>query len=232
MTKMTRRTMLLGLGLAATGFGCGMNPFLLPQLLTSEDRESIVQAEYPLVPHNKKNPEVKVIVLASTGPGLHPDLAGVDRMLNSEIISILDSLTKKNEEKVQVLKMTVIDNFKSDHPNWRGMKPYDIGTKYGADYVIDVEIGEMDLYKQGSRGDFLQGRATISVAAYNLAKPLKDPAYRKELRFEYPRFSEIPIETRSRSEVSSFRMSFVQRIATDVALKFTASPADYRRQMD
>lgn len=231
MTKMTRRTMLLGMGLAATSFGCGMNPFLLPQLLTTDDRESIVPADFPLKPQGKRK-DVKVVVLASTGPGLPPDLAGVDRMLNAEVIQVLDALTKKNEEEVHVLKMTVIDNFKSDTPNWRRLKPYDIGTKFGADYVIDVEIGEMDLYKQGSRGDFLQGKATISVAAYDLSKPVKDPAYRKELRFEYPRFSEIPIETNSRSEVSSFRMAFVQRIATEVALKFTAAPADYRRHMD
>lgn len=233
MTIITRRTMLASLGGIALGsVGCGMNPFLLPQLLTSENRESIIPAEFPLKSHSKKSDvPVKVVVLVSAAPGLSPDLAGVDRMLNKAIIESLEANTKKNEEKVIVLAMQFIDKIRADNPNWRGMNPYDIGKKFeGTDYVIDVEIGEMDLFKPNSRGEFLQGRASVSVTAFDMTKPLKDPVYRRELTFEYPR-NEIPIETRSRTEVSNFRIAFVQRIATEVTLKFTAAPADYKRQL-
>jgi hypothetical protein len=127
--------------------------------------------------------------------------------------------------------MAAIDDFKQENTNWRVMSPYDIGKKFGADYVIDVEIDVMELYKPGSGGDFLQGSATINVCAFDISKPIKDPAYKKPLTFQYPRISEIPVESRSRSEVSTFRMAFVQHIATEIAVKFTASPADYRRQI-
>ena len=55
--------------------------------------------------------------------GLSPDLAGVDRMLNAELVRILDAGLKANEEKVQVLKTQVLDTYKSENPNWAHDQP-------------------------------------------------------------------------------------------------------------
>jgi len=166
---------------------------------------------------------VKAVVFVSSRVGLQPDLAGVDRMLNAELIRVLDLMVKENDEKVQVLKMPRIDEYRAQNPNWRAAHPCEVGRAVadGTDYVIDVEIQEMDLYKPGSRGQWLQGHATVAVAAYDLSKPLKDPAYKQDFTFEYPQGREIEVE--SKTQVSTFRMSFVQRIASDVARKFAAS---------
>src|SRR5881628_3420960 len=103
MRRLSRRGMLAGLGLAATGLGCGgMNPFLLPYMFSGG--ESKTPAEFPLTPHPKKT-DAKVVVVVSAKVGLPPDLAGVDRMLNAELISALDANVRANEEKAQVLKM-------------------------------------------------------------------------------------------------------------------------------
>jgi hypothetical protein len=228
MTLLSRRGVLFGLGLAATGLGCGgMNPFLLPYMFSGG--QSKVEAEYKLAVHPKKQ-DAKVVVLVSAKMGLPPDLAGVDRMLNAELIRILDARVKENEEKVQVLKMPKLDEYKSQHPNWRATHPCDIGKEIadGTDYVIDVEINEMDLYKPGSRGQWLLGHANVSVSAYDLSKTLRDPQYKQEFVFQWPQSGEQ--EVQSRYDVSAFRMKFVERIASDISVKFTASqPA---RRMD
>jgi hypothetical protein len=229
MTRVSRRNVILGLGLAATGFGCGgMNPFLIPYIFSGG--ESKTPAEFPLAVHPKKQ-DAKVVVLVWGKVGLDPDLAGVDRMLNAELIQILDARIKENEQKVQILKMPRLDEFKSQNPNWKSMSPYDFGKAVaeGTDYVIDVEIGEMELYKPGSRKQWLQGSANVSISAYDLTKPLKEPAYKLEMPVTYPQDGR-ETEVQSRADVSNFRMAFVRRIASDISVKFADSSA--QRHMD
>ena len=78
----------------------------------------------------------------------------------------------------------------------------------------------MDLYKPGSRGQWLLGHANVSVNAYDLSKPVRDPGYKQDFTFQYPN-SEREVE--SRSDISAFRMAFVERIASDISVKFSAS---------
>jgi hypothetical protein len=223
MATISRRRVLFGLGLAATGLGCGgLNPFLLPYMFSGG--QSKTPAEFKLTPPTKSG-DAKVVVLVWSAPGLSPDLAGVDRMVNAELIRILDARTKENEEKVQILKMQVIDKFKEDNPNWKSVHPHDLGKKFGADYIIDVEIREMDLFKPGSRGQWLLGHANVSVDAYDLTKEIRDPGYTQDFPFQYPNFEK---EVQSRSDISSFRMAFVQRIASDISVKFTDSSPQRR----
>jgi hypothetical protein len=228
MARMSRRGALIGLGLgvAVTGLGCGgMNPFLLPYFF---DHDTKAPAEFALAPHPRKS-DVKVVAFVSARTGLQPDLAGVDRMLNAELIAALDANIKGNEEKTQVLKMPKIDEYKSQNPNWRAAHPAEMGKSVaeGTDYVIDVEIQDIDLYKPGSRGQWLQGHATVSVNAYDLTKPIKDPVYKFERTFEFPREGEI--EKTSAAMLSTFRMKFIQYIAGELAAKFTATPTQRDR---
>jgi hypothetical protein len=229
-TRISRRGMLLGLGLAATGFGCGgMNPFLMLDYALSGGKAT-TPAEFPLTVPDKKK-DAKVVVLVSSKAGLPPDLTGVDKMLNAELIRELTDLAKANEEKVQVLKMPALDKFKDETPNWRSARPYDIGQKFEADYVIDVEIQEMDLFKPGSRGQWLQGRATVSVNAYDLNKPLKEAAAKWEFPINFPQHG-YEREVESRAQVSTFRMEFIRRIANNVAVKFSATDTQRKRHID
>jgi hypothetical protein len=227
MARVSRRAVVAGLGLAALGLGCGgMNPFLIPYMFSGG--ESKTPAEFPLVAHGK-NKDAKVVVFVSHKVGLHPDLVGVERMLNAELIQILDARVKENDEKVLILKMPRIDEYKAQNPNWKSAHPCDIGRTVAenTDYVIDVEIAEMDLYKPGSRGQWLQGHAIVHVNVYDLTKPLKDPVYKIELPIRYPQ-NGYEYEVESKAHVSSFRMAFVQRIASDISVKFAATSPQRR----
>ena len=173
--RISRRTVVLGGAFAAMGIGCGTNPFIIPQLLLNGGKDARVPAEYALKLPPKKS-EAKVIVLVWSNSGLHPDLTGVDRMLNAELIQMLDARLKENEEKVLVLKMPRIDEYKSENPNWRSVNPMDIGKTFGGDYVIDVEVQEMDLFKPGSRANsFKAGRQSRS-------RPSTYPSRRSRIR--------------------------------------------------
>jgi hypothetical protein len=223
--------MIVGLGLAATGIGCGgMNPFVMIPALISGNRAEI-PAEFPLTPPAKKQ-EAKVVVIVSSKLGQDPDLAGVDRMLNAELISVLDARLKEHEEKVQVLKMPRLDEYKAQNPNWKTVHPYDLGKTVaeGADYVIDVEIVELELYKPGGRGQWLQGRANVLVSAFDLSKPVREPAYRQDFTFEFPQTGEE--EVQSKAQISAFRMRFVRRIASDISIKFAPTSPENRHRMN
>ena len=220
MARMSRRGLLFGLGFAAAGLGCGgMNPFLLPYMFSGGQTKT--PAEFPLTPHAKKV-DAKVVVLASSKMGLPPGPGRRGPDAERRVDPAPDARVKENEEKVQVLKMPRIDEYKSEHPNWRAAHPYDVGREVadGVDYLIDVEINEMDLYKPGSRGQWLLGHANVSVNAYDLSKPLREPGYKQDMVFQYPH-SEIEVE--SRAQVSAFRLKFVQRMAFDISMKFAAS---------
>ena len=94
----SRRTVVLGLLASAGSFGCGANPFLIPEILWG-GRESRIPAEFPFKVQPKHD-DAKVVVLVSSKPGLPADLSGVDRMLSAELIQVLDTRLKENEEKV------------------------------------------------------------------------------------------------------------------------------------
>lgn len=231
MKRYSRRGILVGLGLAATGLGCGgMNPFvIIPHILNGGEAKTA--AEFPLTVPQKKT-EAKVVVIVSARMGLSPDLAGVDRMLNAELVRFLDAGLKANEEKVQVLKTQVLDTYKSENPNWRTVSPQDLGKEFLADYVIDVEIREIDLYKPGSRGQWLQGHAAVTVSAYSLAKPAKEAAYVQDFMVEYPQGGR-EIEKTSPAQLSGFRLKFIQRIANNIAVKFMATkPQNHEIDLD
>jgi hypothetical protein len=222
MARVSRRGMLFGLGVGAalTGLGCGgMNPFLLPYMFSGG--ESKIPPEYELKAHPRRS-DVKVVVFVSGKiGGLGPDLVGVDRMLNAELVAALDANIKANEDKIQVLKMLKIDEYKGENPNWKMLHPTELAKAVaeGTDYVIDVEISEMDLFKPLSRGQWLQGKANISVSAYDVTKAVKEAAYKHDMTFEFPKGREI--ERGSPADLSAFRMSFIQHIAKEIAAKFT-----------
>jgi hypothetical protein len=223
MTGKSRRAFVYGLAIATLSIGCSPASFVIGGLLRGE-RESKKPAEYALK-MQPKHEDVKVIVLVSAKSYSFksPDMFGTDRKLNAELISALDERCRLNEEQVLVLKMPRIDQFKTDNPNWRSMNPHKIGKReeFHADYVIDVEIVELDLFKPDGRKEWLKGNANISIAAYDINKPLEEPAYKKDYHIEYPTTREIPVE--SPASVTTFRDHFVKRIAEDIANLFTSS---------
>jgi hypothetical protein len=221
MTALRQRWRLIGLILTAVVCsGCnmlalpfflmtGMNPKHDPQCkLASEDKEK----------------EVKVVILAYTGLETRPEFLRVDRELASLLARQLQQGFKENKEKVLIASITQIEKYKDEHPNWKAMDLEEIGTHFGADYVIDLGIESLSLYETGSGNQLYRGRATISIAVVDVHKPDEDPIYREEYTCEYPKTrGPIPV---SEGNPLQFRQAFLQHVAKQLSWRFTAHPVD------
>lgn len=207
-----------------TSAGC--NPLLLLGYL-SDTEDPKTNAKFPLKPakgHEKE--EVRVVVLTSCAPD-DPSMMNIDRMLAAEFIQLLEKRCADNKENVKVLKSSVIDEFKRNTPNWRNMSPYEIGKKFnGANYVIDIEVLRISTVEPKSQNQLMRGRAQVAVAAFDLSKPLAEPAYNPpEMPFVYPSVAAVSIND---IPASTFRQEFVRNMAKSLVNEFTAHTTNDR----
>ena len=101
------------------------------------------------------------LVLAYSAPDVQTDQVGIDRQIGVEFTRQLDALCKANKEKVKIVPFHKVEKFKNDNPSWKTMGGDEIGRKFDADYVIDVEIVAMSLYKPGSRKTLFEGACKL-----------------------------------------------------------------------
>jgi len=92
-----------------------------------------------------------------------------------------------------------------------------------------IEYGLMAAYAEGF--NILKHANVGKTEAQATAEhaPLRDPQYKQDFVLQYPQSEQ---EVESRAQVSAFRMKFVERIASNIAVKFTASSVQRRDQMD
>ncbi len=210
--------------------GLGCNPILLTAyLFNNEDPKS--NAEYPLKPQPKhEKDEVKVVILTSCAPGISSEMIGIDRLLASEIIPLLETRCVENKEKVTVLKSAPLDTYKKQNPDWRQRHPKEIGEYFKANYVIDIEVLDISIYAPGTRRELLRGHAKVAVAAYDMSKQLNEPSFSPpEFNIEFPKTHDVPV---IEEPTSTFRQRFVKRIAQDLVLPFTAHTSNQRVLVD
>jgi hypothetical protein len=221
-----RLRVLAGVLLLAAGLGC--NP-LTTVYFMCVGVENKAEPEFKLA-SNEKNHEVKVLILAYSAPDVQTDQVGIDRQVGIEFTRQLDALCKANKEKVKVIPFHKVEKFKADNPGWQ-MEVAEIGKRFEADYVIDVEIVALNLYKPGSRKTLFEGAARLEVSALDLHKPQDGPAWHQVIQVGYPSGAKgaIPVGD---DNVDSFREMFVRRIATDLCWKFTGHTANESYRAD
>lgn len=163
--------------------------------------------------------EVHVLILAYSAMDPRPELVGLDPQLSKLVAKKLDEGCKANGEKIRIVPTHKVDKFKDDHPGWRSMSAAEIGRKFDADFIIDLEVVGMTLYETGSHNSLFKGRSQVSVALLDLRKVEEGPIYKKEYNSEYPK-ARGPIP-REDSNVAQFRDTFLTKMATDIAWLFT-----------
>jgi hypothetical protein len=173
---------------------------------------------------------VKVVILVDGSPDVQGDQVGVDRQIGVEFCRQLEALCKANKEKVKIVPFHKVEKFKTDNPKWGSMRADEIGRKFDADYVIDVEIESLTLYRPGSRKTLFEGSAKLHVSVLDVHKPDDGPAWRQPLSIPYPS-SRGPIPVGDDSP-DSFRELFVRRIATELTWKFTGHTTNESYQCD
>jgi hypothetical protein len=170
-----------------------------------------------------KNDEVKVVVLSYAGLETRPEFLRADRDLSNLLVRQLRDGFKYNSEKVTVVAPQKVEEFKNSHPNWHSMDLTEIGSRFGADYVIYLEINKLSLYENGSSNMLYRGQAEISLSLVNV-KDADEGALQKEFTCTYP--SEASYATPSDKNPAAFRAEFYEHVAKKLAWHFTSHPTE------
>lgn len=116
-----------------------------------------------------------------------------------------------------------VEKYKDEDPGWKSRSPQEIGERFHADYVIDLEINSLTLYKPGSANTLFLGKAVITLDVVDVHRAGDGPIYHEVYTCEYPRIAEIPATD---SDSEQFRQRFLSVIAKQLSWRFTAHPVE------
>jgi len=183
-------------------------------------RDTPMPAECPLTfskDSAKKNKEEVVVALfVSPGTGQGYEFAGTDRALASELAKKMPELAKEMKQKLVVVSPTQVDKFKMQNPHWKLMHPIAWGKQLGADFVLDIHLDKMSLYKPDTQNMLYEGRAEVTVDTYDVDSTEREPKYTYPLLFTYP---ETGFQDATSIPVSHFKKAFVAHLADKLAMK-------------
>jgi hypothetical protein len=223
MTPRQRRRALMGLVLAglmlAMSASSGCNLLSLPFFLLGP--EPRIEASLKKIASKNKDKPVRVVVLVSYDNPTS-DFFRADRDLSNIVAAKLKECCKYNDEKIEVVSASKVDEFKNLNSEWRALSLEDIGTHFEADYVIDLAINKMSLYETGSQGGLYRGRAEISITLCDLKNP-DEGTMSEEFTWVYPTDSNGPVDVMDKPK-EVFRGDFYRSIATQIAWHFTSHP--------
>lgn len=209
--------------LIVAGFGC--NPLIAPLYLLGVFNKPVVPPElnfYEKAREEKDKRNIKVIVLASRGTGVSPDFIGSEVKLATMFAAKLAAGFAENKERVSIVPVSDVEKFKLEHENWKAMDVREIGKKFHADYVIDMELSSLSLYANRSHKQFFQGQVRVSLAVVDVEKPGEEGVWRREYTRQYPATGPQAIDSDMSQE--KFMQQFFFRVATDLSWYLTAHP--------
>lgn len=208
-----RSGILLGL-LILAGSSAGCQLMSLPFFFLPEPK----QAPECKLASEEKDKIVKVVILANMSSQKNLDFVHVDRDLAGAVSQALKDGFTRNKEKIVIIPNSFVEKYRDENPS---STPVDVAKHFKADYLIELEINQISLYKPGSANTLFHGQADISVQVTDLNKQYDNLIYNKEYTTEYPRWREIPADGASSS---AFRQTFLARIGRELSWRFTAHP--------
>jgi hypothetical protein len=166
----------LCLGLAGCNFPNSLY-FLMPEAKDPAELKRLADKD------GKK--EVKVVLWAYMS-NFNPseEVIQADRQLAAKLADEIHRLSEENGEKVTIVRPNRVEQYKSQHPNWRSLEPIKIGHDLNADYVIDLEIDKLRLYEPNTNQQLYRGQAEILVSVVDMKNP--DDVLQKEFNDRYP----------------------------------------------
>ncbi len=216
MTVLRRRQFLLGLCGAALVAGCNFPTamyFLMP--------EAKEPAEYKRLASEDKEKEIKVVLWTYMGLDLRPELAQADRQLAGKLAENIHHMSEENREKVTIVKPSLVEQYKSNHPDWNSIDPEQVGHYFKADYVISLEIDQLSLYAPNASPPLYQGRTHILVSLVDVKNP--DTKQPKEFSALYPGEERGGLDSFD-MHVGEFKEKFLSHVAKRLAFYFVNHP--------
>jgi hypothetical protein len=213
--------------LAAACAGCNLASLPYFLMLGSEPT---VKAQCKLA-SDDKDKEVKVVILTSCGLDAQPEFLRVDHELSLKLYRQLQEGFKQNKEKVTLVPVSHVEKYKDEHNNWRS--PAEVGKYFEADYVINLTIGSISLYEQGSSRMLYRGHAEIHIDVLDVSKASEGPIYEEEYSVDYPRRGPIPAGVGAgEGNPAQFRLQFLNLVAKQLSWRFTAHLQDEDNKLE
>ena len=226
MMVCSRRCFLGALAAGAVGLavGCG-DAGSLAYFLTPEQR--LPAKIKHLASEDKKKKAPRVILLTYARLDTRAEFIHADRQLSEMLATNLRSLAEPAQEQLDVVPPRKVEEYKNAHPNWHEMEVAQIGKKFGADYVIYLEINSLSLYEPGNGNTLFRGRANLLVSLVDVNRPDETPmqedyvcVFPSEARGPVPVYDIQPVQ---------FRQAFLSHVARQLSWYFSKYPREEQR---
>jgi hypothetical protein len=204
-------------GTLALVFTIGCNPIATLGFLTYKD--PVKPAKYPLIPKDgpkKDKEEITVALFVSQGTGQSFEFAGAENTVGSEMGRKLTELAKENKQKVTVIPTAKVNQFKFKNPTWKDMHASAWGKALGVDYVIEIHLDKLSLYRPGSLNQLYEGRGEVSWFLYDVEAGAVEPKY-DVYPFSFPKTG---FRDATNTPVGTFRKDFLERLAVELSQQF------------
>ncbi|MEW6250059.1 MAG: hypothetical protein AB1716_05385 [Planctomycetota bacterium] len=198
--RLTPLLLVAGLLLLSAGMSAGCKALVL--LTGDPDRE--IKAEYPYLGGKTVCLLVRTdLETESAYPFVRYELADHVRVeLESKIA------------RVKVVDPRKVTDFQRGEPNWETMDPADLGKRFGADRVIEIDVTQYTTREPESEYLY-RAHIAAGVRVYYTEYPKSLPTYKTEVRVAYP-------ETGAQwaLEEAAVRQACMELFAVKVAGKF------------
>jgi len=216
MMAMRRRGFLWSLGCSALLAGCNFPSnlyFLMPEAKEPAECKKLAAED-----HKK---EVKAVVWTYMLLDPRPEFIQADRTLAGMLADEIRRLSEENHEKVTLIKPSLVEAYKSRHPDWQSMDAEKVGQYFNADYVLNLEITKLMLFQPDAHEALFRGTAQIQVTVVDMKHP--EDTHRKTFSDQYPNqmFSGMD-QFDVTPEV--FREQFLRHVARRLAFYFVDHP--------
>lgn len=143
-----------------------------------------------------------------------------DREISAYFRKDLREWVKYNEENVEVVPISEVQSYQNENPEWKSLTLAEIGKDLDVDYLIGVEVKELQI---GKRGGVYNGRAELRVRLANVNDE-GETVIPHEVSHEFPR--EGHAITEFDLTESMFRQKFFESLSVKLAWLFTAHPTN------
>jgi hypothetical protein len=219
MASWTRRGWLaLVAGAAGVFAGCDLGS--LVYFMRPEPR---LDARMKSLPGDDEKKVPKVAILTWSAMETRAEFIHADRQISELLARNIEALAKASGEHVSFVPQRKVEDFKSSTPSWRSMDMAEVGRRFGADYVICLELNSLSMYEPGGLNQLYRGRASLNVSLTDVKRP-DDSPLQQTFGCVYPSDARGPISADLDTSPMQFRQMFLNHVAKQLSWYFTRHP--------
>ncbi|MFV0443606.1 MAG: hypothetical protein ACK5Q5_08545 [Planctomycetaceae bacterium] len=157
--------------------------------------------------------ESKVVVVCYTDPRLKLKFSKLD----AEVATYVTRLMQLN--RINAVEPEAVRAWIDEHPDWETAD--EIGAALEADYVVEVEVTDFDLYETHST-TLYRGRTTAYLRTYKLGEDATtaERVFSKDINFMYP--TKMARSSYDLTEIE-FKREFLSRLGEEIGFMFYPS---------